>query len=293
MRVRYGTPMHETPPPAEVFPPNPPASPGALPSGRWRWWVHLLLIAGYPLSIGALTWRAHEHVPALSSDPRSLLIVCTFELGVFGIIFGTALLLSRASREDLRLRWRNGFRPVFLGIGYSIALRMAVAVIVMIIAAVLVITHAVSSQALQNFFEANQPDIESVVDVAAMKNNPLYFWLIVTFVSFVVAGFREELWRSAFLCGIQGVAPLRFGSRAGQIGAIALAAVVFGIGHLGMGLMAVGLTALLGFGLGVIMVLHRSIWPAVLAHGFFDATSLAVLPRLSELLEYLKRMLGH
>jgi membrane protease YdiL (CAAX protease family) len=34
----------------------------------------------------------------------------------------------------------------------------------------------------------------------------------------------------------------------------------------------------LGIFLGLIMVYHRSIWPAVLAHGFFDATSMAVLP---------------
>jgi hypothetical protein len=26
------------------------------------------------------------------------------------------------------------------------------------------------------------------------------------------------------------------------------------------------------------MVLHRSIWPAVIAHGMFDATSMALLP---------------
>jgi len=42
------------------------------------------------------------------------------------------------------------------------------------------------------------------------------------------------------------------------------------------------MTTLLGFGLGVIMVLHRSIWPAVIAHGMFDATSLALLPWLVE-----------
>jgi len=50
------------------------------------------------------------------------------------------------------------------------------------------------------------------------------------------------------------------------------------------GPVAVGLTTLLGFGLGVIMVLHRSIWPAVIAHGMFDATSLALLPGCSNFL---------
>jgi membrane protease YdiL (CAAX protease family) len=60
------------------------------------------------------------------------------------------------------------------------------------------------------------------------------------------------------------------------------AAVVFGAGHLTQGFLAVGLTGLLGLGLGVIIVAHRSIWPAVLAHGFFNATSLALLPWVAD-----------
>ena len=60
--------------------------------------------------------------------------------------------------------------------------------------------------------------------------------------------------------------------------AVALIAIVFGFAHLGYGLIAVPVTALLGFCLGAIMVAHKSIWPAVMAHGFFDATTFALLP---------------
>jgi membrane protease YdiL (CAAX protease family) len=49
------------------------------------------------------------------------------------------------------------------------------------------------------------------------------------------------------------------------------------------------MTGLLGFGLGVIMVLHRSIWPAVIAHGMFDATSLALIPWMLEMLNEIQR----
>jgi membrane protease YdiL (CAAX protease family) len=45
------------------------------------------------------------------------------------------------------------------------------------------------------------------------------------------------------------------------------------------------LTAVLGFALGLIIVFHRSIWPAVLAHGMFDATTLALLPLLARFLK--------
>jgi len=72
----------------------------------------------------------------------------------------------------------------------------------------------------------------------------------------------------------------------GRIWAVAIAAVVFGLGHLALGPLAVGAAALLGLGLGLIMVLHGSIWPAVFAHGMFDATTFALLPLA---LEQLKR----
>jgi len=36
------------------------------------------------------------------------------------------------------------------------------------------------------------------------------------------------------------------------------------------------------------MVFHRSIWPAVIAHGAFDATTFALLPWLLEKLQSLR-----
>ena len=58
--------------------------------------------------------------------------------------------------------------------------------------------------------------------------------------------------------------------------------MIFGFGHLPMGALAACLTGLLGFGLGLIMVRHQSVWPAVIAHGMFDATSLAILPLVAK-----------
>src|SRR5947209_11621033 len=64
----------------------------------------------------------------------------------------------------------------------------------------------------------------------------------------------------------------------GRIWAVAIAAVVFGLGHLALGPLAVGAAALLGLGLGLIMVLHGSVWPAAFAPGLVDATTFALLP---------------
>jgi len=153
---------------------------------------------------------------------------------------------------------------------------------VAVIAGLLIASHLIALESLKQFFNANRPDVEAIVDVTALTHSPLYFWLSLTLVSFVVGGFREELWRAAFLAGMKALWPRRFSSTAGRLTAVAIAAVIFGLGHLVQGPLAVCLTGMLGFCLGAIMVLHRSIWPAVIAHGMFDATSLALLPWLVE-----------
>ncbi|MBI4663736.1 MAG: CPBP family intramembrane metalloprotease [Verrucomicrobia bacterium] len=256
---------------------------------RWRWWIHWAVIGAYPLLIGLIGWgRGGARGPALSGTAHNLLIVCAVELLVFGLVLGLAWIASRASSDDLLLRWRGGFLPVALGFGYSIALRIALGAIMVVIAVALVATRVMTPQSFQEFVMANRPDVEAVVDVTAMRRDPLYFWLTLTLVSFVVAGLREELWRSAFLAGLRTLWSRRFGTRGGQLAAAGVAAVIFGLGHLMQGPLAVGLTTLLGFGLGVIMVFHRSIWPAVMAHGMFDATSLGLLPWVMEKLQQMR-----
>jgi membrane protease YdiL (CAAX protease family) len=246
---------------------------------RRRWWIHLILIAGYFLVAGLLGLRLREaHTAALSQTVGGMLLVCALELLVFGIIFGLACFASRATRDDLLLRWRGKIRPLLLGVGYSVALRVAVGLVVIVIAIGLIVTHVMTPESLKDFVSSNRPDVETIVDMEAMRNNPAYFWLTLTVVSFVVAGLREELWRSAFLAGVKALWPQRFGTPAGKVLAVIIGAVIFGLGHLAMGPMAVCLAAFLGFGLGLIMIFHGSIWPAVIAHGLFDATSMALLP---------------
>jgi membrane protease YdiL (CAAX protease family) len=111
-----------------------------------------------------------------------------------------------------------------------------------------------------------------------MRNNPAYFWLMLTFVSFVVAGLREEMWRAGTLAAMRAIWPRAFGSLLGQGVAISLIAVAFGAMHLRMGVIAAAGAGVLGLLLGIIIILHKSIWPAVIAHGVFDATTMALLP---------------
>jgi len=289
--------VNVSPSPPDGLPPLLDPQPGGAPSiNRRRWWIHLLLITAYILLVGVLGKvhrGAREHFPILSHTPRGLLLACAVELCVFALVLGLALKASRASRDDLLLRWRRGFWPVPLGIGYAVAIRLGIFLLIFVASIALMATHAMTPESLQVFFAAHRPDVETIVDVAAMRENPVYFWLVLTVVSFVVAGLREELWRSAFLAGLRTLWPQHFGTRTGQITAVLIAATVFGFGHLGMGLVAVVLAGLIGLGLGLVMVFHRSIWPAAIAHGMFDATSLALLPWIAEKLPEIQRTLGH
>jgi membrane protease YdiL (CAAX protease family) len=254
--------------------------------GRRRWWIHLLLLASYPLVLAALSGNASEKkAPSLGTGATALLAICGLELGLFAVVFGMAWLASRASRDELLLRWHGGFRVVLLGLGYSVLIRLVLAIVLGVIAAVVLGSGAMTADSLQQFFKTNRPQVEAVVDVNALRHDPVYFWLSLTLVSFVVGGLREELWRTGVMAGMRALWPQRFGSLAGQTLAVGLAAIIFGLGHLVQGTLAVGLTGMLGFALGMIIVLHRSIWPAVIAHGFFDAISLALLPLIAERME--------
>jgi hypothetical protein len=116
---------------------------------RWRWWVALVLLAGYVLGAGLEGLiRGGEQGPVLPRSSVGLLKIAGVELVIFGMVFGLAWLVSRASREDLLLRWRGGLRIVPLGLGYSVALRVAVAVVMMMISGGLVAIGAMDSESL-------------------------------------------------------------------------------------------------------------------------------------------------
>ena len=257
-----------------------PISPPTKPSvSRGRWSIHLLLITAYILVTGLLgLGRRGTNVALLSRTTGGLLWVCALELLVFGLVFVLACFASRATRNDLLLRWEGKIKPVLWGAGYSVALRLALALLLIAMSIGLVVSHVMTPASLKDFFLANRPGVETIIDVAAMSNNAVYYWLTLTVVSFVVAGLREELWRSAFLAGMRALWPQHFGSRPGQVLAVIICSMLFGLGHMAMGPLAVCFAGLIGVGLGLIMIFHGSIWPAVIAHGLFDATSMAMLP---------------
>ena len=257
----------------------PDPTPEPAPAGtiaRWRWWVHFLILASFPLSVGlrGLGHTKSAATPLLPSSVGGLLLVSAIELGTFGLIFGLAWAASRATPGQLLLPWRRGARPLWLGLLYSVALRLVImGFLIFGIIVWLVLSRNAQTAGLNQL----RPKTEQLINASSLVGHPLYLILTLTLVSFVVAGLREELWRAGMFAGMRGLFPKSFARLPGRIGAVVLVALVFGLGHTVQGWGAVALTALLGGGLGAIMLWHESIWEATLAHGFFDASTFAFM----------------
>ncbi|MFO1458832.1 MAG: CPBP family intramembrane glutamic endopeptidase [Verrucomicrobiota bacterium] len=268
-----------------------PPSPGHPPVAPWKTWVMLFLVGSYPLVVGLVgQWLESEHAggTVLPSSVAGLLAACAENLGLFLVLFGLGAAVARPTRAELFATGFPGWKDWLLGLGYSVGLRVGLAVL---LAAGLMIAGTVlqlRGQSL-NSLQGLRPEVENLLDPGALRN-PVYFVLSLTVVSFVVAGFREELWRAVVFAGVLRLAP-RFGTSVpGRLAMVGAAAVIFGLGHLTMGWSGVVLTGLLGLGLGGILIFHRSLWLAVLAHGFFDATSFALF-RVIDALGALQQLL--
>ena len=239
--------------------------------------MHLILIGSYPLIIGLLSGTAAESatepMAALSADPIELLQIIGTQLAIFFLLFTIAWAISRAKPEQFMLNWNQGWKPIWRGFLYSVGLRLSIGGLFIILLLAGALLGGIDEQAIDDI----RPKVEHTIDTEALEQSPLYLFLNVTLVSFVFAGLREELWRVGVLASLQALFPRLFQSILGKLGAITIVAIIFGLGHLSQGWGGVAITTILGIGLGAIMVFHRSLWDAVLAHGFFNASSFILM----------------
>jgi len=108
------------------------------------------------------------------------LVFAVLEISVFAVIFFAAWLASRASRSNCSSAGARGFLPIPLGIGYSLGLRLAIAMLMMFVIAFLVATGIMSLGNIQSFALKNRPDVAAIVDVSALKKDPLTSGFSVT-----------------------------------------------------------------------------------------------------------------
>lgn len=250
-----------------------------VPKAAWRWLVMLVLLASYPLILGLLAEvlgrygiREVDHeTTILPKTTQGLLLVCAENVGLFALLFAGAWCFARPSLDDLWARWRRPWLTTGLGVLWSVALRLAVGILVAGVFLGLTLWQRLT-HGQEVSLDAFRPKVEHLIAPEAL-HSPFYLLVAMTLVSFVVAGLREELWRAGMLVAFNALLPERWRNWRGQAAAIMFAAIIFGLGHLPQGAGGVLLTGLLGIGLGWVMTFHRSLWVAVLAHGFFDATS--------------------
>ena len=258
------------PDPALDLPPPPLPKPRR---GRLGWGGHLFLLSAWLVSLillGRLREASGRHVAFHSV--RGVVWSVGIDTLLFGTVCGLAWWCSRATAAEWRLRWRGGFGPVWRGVLYSVAIRVAMFVMLFAVVMGLIALHVIDSHALSRF----RPQIENAVSLEALTHDRAFFWCMVTLLS-ASAGILEEIWRGGMLAGLAGTFPRAFGGPVGQWTAILPVAVLFGCGHLYMGWPAAVAATGIGLLLGAITVWHRTIWDAAIAHALFDASTLAAL----------------
>ncbi len=264
-------------------------------------------MGSYPLLIAAMSLgiKPEDAEAALSANIGILTLNLLITMVSFFVFLGLAWVASRATVDDLMMRWKPGWLPWALGLVYSIGMRLLIGIVVYIVVFVVVFGMLASEgkplsidsfqEVSTRLMEDNRPKVEHLVDTDAIVNSPMYLFMNITLVSFVMAGFREELWRSSMLAGFRGLFPQSYEKLRWKIGFVLIIAVIFGIGHLPQGIGGVILTGVLGVLLGGIMIFHRSIWQATWTHGFFNATSFAgmyFLFKYKDQFEPLKKLFG-
>ncbi len=250
----------------------------------WRNAIMLALLLGVPPVFGYLGSRKTldgSGAVVLPDSVSGLLQVSAVNLGLMLVIGVVVYGIGRPSLTELMSRARMGWRAWGLGLGYSVLFRFLLGFAMLGVLLAKVVVLGLQGRPIEAL-DGLRPEIEHMLDPASLRD-PLYLFLSTTLISFVVAGWREELWRAAVFAAMSRMSHRGLDTWTLRVGASMTAAVVFGLGHLTQGWSGVFLTGALGFGLGLVMLWHRSLWVAVLTHGFFNATSFLLLHGLDRL----------
>ena len=210
-----------------------------------------------------------------------LILFCAFQLGAFAVVWALFWLFSRANQDELFLRFQNFWKTIGWGILYSFLMRFGLVLVAMVVLMILALA-GFDPVKMMKVMEENGQGAQKAFASVLQNGSPLYRFLVITLISFVVAGLREELWRVATMAGLQKIAPRHWNQNRKNALALGFSSVIFGIGHLYQGWTGVVATTLLGLVMGGIILRHGSVWPAIVAHGSFNAVSFAALSMMGK-----------
>lgn len=262
--------------------PLPSAGPELLAIPLWRRAVTFVFLGGYPLLLSVISsvldeagLKAAKGTTLLPKDLAELWFSAAENLIVFGVWFTAAAWLGRFNLKQLHADRRPKPSVVLWGLGWSIGLRLALAALLFLAIGIFLITHGIKDLDA-DFVQKLRPKVENLVSPESLRS-PWYLFTNLTLISFVLAGLREELWRAGMIAAGLNLLPVGWKGTKGQMSMVVVSSIVFGLAHLPQGWGGVVMTGVLGLGLGSILVFHRSLWIAVLTHGFFDASTFFVL----------------
>lgn len=122
---------------------------------------------------------------------------------------------------------------------------------------------------IQEGFLPMNPELKAQLEAATAWMSSISPWALVFFLAIVPAFCEEFFFRGFVLSGLR--------SGMGKLGSLAIVAIAFGVNHHSAHRL-IG-TAVLGLLLGLLVLQHRSIWPAMLAHAMHNGiTVLASSP---------------
>lgn len=248
------------------------------PVARWRWLVALVLCLSYILVPTLLNnlQSPGEGAAKLPANSFQLVFFGAIQMAIFGVFWLLFWLFSRANREQLFWQNPRPWAAFGWGLAYSIGLRLLLAAIVVALATFFVIVAGVKPDQFSDFVVKNRFPTEKLVAPKALQD-PIYVGLMTTYIAFVIAALREELWRAATLAALLQLFPASWHPNRKWAGAILVSSLVFGLGHWYQGWIGVCATTILGAGLGWSFWRHKSLWPAFWAHGLIDATTFLAL----------------
>jgi membrane protease YdiL (CAAX protease family) len=211
---------------------------------------------------------------ALPGDTAGMLLAVAENIGVSGLLLGLAFWVGKPSASELWIRRQNPLVAGAFAIGWSVALRIGLGMILLTIVGVYTVKNG--HDRTEEMVKHLRPDVEKLLPFAAL-HDPVYALILVTVVSFVLAGFREELWRAGVLAVLLSLFQNGRRTRPALFTAVIVSSLIFGAAHATQGVGGMLIAGVLGLGLGAIMIGHRSFWIAAAAHGLFDATSFTLI----------------
>lgn len=108
-------------------------------------------------------------------------------------------------------------------------------------------------------------------------------WVMIPVV--VIAGTYEDIVFRGFLLGRLRIL---LATRKGWIGdvlSVAISSIIFGLGHVYQGWFGVMKTTAAGVCLAILVLLTKSVWPAMIAHAGIDASTIVMLHFLSPIVD--------